>query len=175
MVINEMLKFGLNILVPAITKLFNLVLKSGNFPSAWNTNFQVPLFKKCDPLSCDNYRGISITSCLGKVFTSLLAERVQNFLSTNNTLSIYQAAFHKKHGTNDHIFILKTLITKYVKRLKLNLYCCFIDFRKVFDSVWRNGLLLKMRYLGIGGKLYKLLNNMLFKHYILCKITTGYH
>ena len=59
----------------------------------------------------------------------------------------------KKHGTNDHIFILKTLITKYVKRLKLNLYCCFIDFRKAFDSVWWNGLLLKMRYLGIGGKL----------------------
>ena len=160
MVINEMLKFGLNILVPAITKLFNLVLKSGNFPSAWNTNFQVPLFKKGDPLSCDNYRGISITSCLGKVFTSLLAERVQNFLSTNNMLSIYQTAFRKKHGTNDHIFILKTVITKYVKRLKLNLYCCFIDFRKAFDSVWRNGLLLKMRYLGIGGKLYKLLNNM---------------
>ena len=63
MVINEMLKFGPNILVPAITKLFNLVLKSGNFPSAWNTNFQVPLFKKGDLLSCDNYRGISITSC----------------------------------------------------------------------------------------------------------------
>ena len=73
------IKFGLNILVPAITKLFNLVLKSGNFPSAWNTNFQVPSFKKGHPLSCDNYRGISITSCLGKVFTSLLAERVQNF------------------------------------------------------------------------------------------------
>ena len=122
-------------------KLFNLVLKSGNFPSAWNTNFQAPLFEKGDPLSCDYYRGISITSCLGKVFTSLLAERVQNFLSTNNKLSIYQAAFRKKHGTNDHIFILKTLITKYVKRLKLNLYCCFIDFRKAFDSVWRNGLL----------------------------------
>ena len=56
LVINEMLKFGVNILVPALTKLFNLVLESGIFPCDWNTSFQVPLYKKGDPLKCDNYQ-----------------------------------------------------------------------------------------------------------------------
>ena len=103
-IINEMLKFCLNILSPSLAKLFNLVLSPGIFPTTWN--------------KCENYRGISIPSYLGKVFTSLLAERMQAFLFENDKLSIFQAAFRKKHGTNDHIFVLKTLITKYVKKNK---------------------------------------------------------
>ena len=45
LVINKMLKFGVNRLVPALTKLFNLVLESGIFPCDWNTSFQVPLYR----------------------------------------------------------------------------------------------------------------------------------
>ena len=130
MVINEMLKFSLELLVPSIAKVFNIVLKSGIFPSKWNTTFQVPLYKKGDPLNCDNYRGISLTSCLGKVFTGLLAERLQNFLAESSKLSPFQAAFRKNHGTNDHIFTLKTFITKYVKRLKSKLFCCLLTSAK---------------------------------------------
>ena len=115
--INKMLKFGVNILVPALTKLFNLVLESGISPCDWNTSYQVPLYKKGDPLKCDNNRGISITSCLGKVFTNLIADQIEQFLSHHNKLSIYQAAFRKKHETNDHIYTLQSLITKYARQL----------------------------------------------------------
>ena len=173
MVINEMLKFSLELLVPAIAKLFNIVLKSGIFPSKWNTTFQVPLYKKGDPLNCDNYRGISLTSCLGKVFTGLLAERLQNFLAESSKLSPFQAAFRKNHGTNDHIFTLKTLITKYVKRLKSKLFCCFIDFRKAFDGVWREAMFWKLRKLGIGGLFYNVVKNMYSETKSCVKLANG--
>ena len=152
MIINEMLKFSLGFLALALTKLFNTVFSYGHFPLSWNTTFQVPLYKKGDELNCDNYRGINVTSCLGKVFTSLLAERLQNYLAHLGKLSPNQAAFRKHHGTVDHI-TLKTLNTKYVKMRKLELFCCFVDFRKAFDSV-------NLTRLNIGGKLYELVQHM---------------
>ena len=74
--------------------------------------------------------------------------------------SSFQVAFKKNHGTNDHIYTLRTLINKYVRHYKLKLYCCFVDFRKAFDSVWRDGLFYKLRKLGVGGNMYKVLRNM---------------
>ena len=51
----------------------------------------------------------------------------------------------------DHVFILKTLINKYVYKCKRKLYVCFVDFKKAFDSVWRSALFLKLRAKGIKG------------------------
>lgn len=160
MILNEMLKCSANIILPSLAKLFNLVFESGVFPSLWNKTFQIPLFKSGDPLNCDNYRGISITSCLGKTFSAILAKRMNDFLDISNGISKYQAAFRKKHGTQDHILTIKSLINKYVIRYKRKLFCCFVDFRKAYDSVWRDGLFLKLRRLGIGGKYYSIIRNM---------------
>ncbi len=160
MTINEMLKYGAEIILPAVTKLFNTVLKAGIFPKQWNTTYQVPLHKGGDPINCDNYRGISITSCLGKAFSSVLSERLSSYLDENDALSNFQAAFRKNHGTLDHIFTLKALINKYVKQFKSKIFACFVDFRKAFDTVWREGMFLKLQRLGIHGHFYELIRNM---------------
>jgi len=36
----------------------------------------------------------------------------------------------------------------------------FIDFEKAFDSIWHEGLFLKLLENGIGGKTFDLINNM---------------
>jgi hypothetical protein len=46
--------------------------------------------------------------------------------------------------TSDHIYILKTLINKYSNKCKNNLYVCFVDFKKVFDSAVRQALMYKL-------------------------------
>jgi exonuclease III len=173
MVLNEMLKYSSNITVSSLAKLFNLVFNSGIFPSVWNKNFQIPLFKGGDPLNCDNYRGISITSCLGKTFNAILAKRMDDFLDQSNGISLYQAAFRKKHGTQDHIFTLKSLINKYVRRYKIKLFCCFVDLRKAYDSIWRDGLFLKLRRCGVGGKFYNIIRNMYADTHSCVKLPNG--
>jgi hypothetical protein len=160
LIINEMLKYGAEVLLPGMAKIFNLVLDTSCFPHQWNTTFQVPLFKSGDPLDCNNYRGISVTSCLGKLFNSILSKRLNSFLDEYGKISKYQAAFRNNHSTLDHMFTLKTLITKYVKQLKCKIFACFVDFRKAFDTVWRNGMLLKLRRLGVSGKFYELVKHM---------------
>ena len=43
---------------------------------------------------------------------------------------------------------------------KLELFCCFVDFRKAFDSVWRDAMFLNLTRLNIGGKFYELVKHM---------------
>ena len=58
------------------------------------------------------------------------------------------------------MFILKTLIYIYTSKKGGELYACFIDFSKAFDTVWRQGLLLKLLRYGICGKLYGIIKSM---------------
>ncbi len=44
--------------------------------------------------------------------------------------------------------------------IKGNIFAYFIDFKKAFDSIWHEGLYLKLIDSGIGGKLYDLIKSM---------------
>lgn len=55
---------------PIYCKLFNLVLQSGKVPEAWSVGIIVPIYKnKGDRDNPDNHRGITLLSCVGKIFT----------------------------------------------------------------------------------------------------------
>ena len=106
LILNEMIKSGADILLPSITKLFNLILKNGHFPEIWNTNLQTPIYK-----SGNN---------LGKLFTSVMQSRLLHYLEENNKISAKQAAFRPGFATTDHLFTLKSLINKYSKTSKVD-------------------------------------------------------
>ena len=134
-----MLKAGKLEFSPLLAKIFNLILIGGCFPENWSLSFLKPLYKSgsvCDP---SNYRGICLSSCLGKLFCSVLNQRLVKFLEENEMYKPNQIAFRAGYRTSDHMFVLKTLIDKYVrctqKNGKNNLYICFIDLRKAFDNV----------------------------------------
>ena len=60
--------------------LFNIVFKSGKNPEAWSIGFICPVYKgKGDAADIDNYRGITVLSCIGKLFTNGLNERIYAF------------------------------------------------------------------------------------------------
>jgi len=133
------------------------------------------VYKSGDPTDCGNYTGISVSSCLGKLFTSIIQKRqISDFLERNNLLCTNQGGFRKDYRTIDHVFILKTLINKYIYKCKKKLHVCFVDFRKAFDSVWRSALFLKLQKKGVGGKLYNLLCDMYSNTLYSCKYQTSY-
>jgi hypothetical protein len=173
MITNEMLKNGQSILLPAICKLFNTVFNSKCFPTKWNISAITPIHKKGCNFNPDNYRGISITSCLGKCFTSVLSNRLIKYIDDNNIISDHQAAFRKSSRTSDHMFVLKSLLNKYTSKKKGKLYTCFVDFRKAFDSVWREALLYKILKLGIRGNFYWILKYMYTNSFSCVKLPQG--
>ena len=119
-----------------------------------------PLYKNVgereDP---SNYRGISLLSCLGKVFSNLINDRLTRFVNENNIIGPEQAGFRSGFSTLDHIFSLKTLIDIYLNKHK-RLYCWYVDYSKAFDTVSRTELWSKLLNNNISGKLFQIIYNM---------------
>ncbi len=158
---NEMLKAGQSILSPVIHKLCNLIYSNSTFPDVWRTSMLMPLHKKGDTHNPQNYRGISLSSNLCKLFCTVIHTRLAKFLKDNNLIPNNQIGFQKLSRTADHVLTLKTLIDKYLNKLsKERLYVCFVDFRSAFDTISRRALFYKMSLAGIGGHFLKSLQDM---------------
>jgi hypothetical protein len=85
-----------------------------------------------------------------------------------------QAGFRKKYRTTDHIFVLNKLVDDVMKTKNKRLYCCFVDFKKAFDNVWHEALLVKLNYIGITGKIFNIIESM-YKNATICtKIKNKY-
>ncbi len=117
-ILGEMLKHSTPALQTAVLKLFNFVLSSGCSPDIWSQGLITPIHKSGDKLDPNNFRGICVSSNLGKLFSSILNNRIVNFLNEHNVLSPSQIGFLSNYRTTDHIYTLHTLINKHVKQTK---------------------------------------------------------
>ena len=61
--------------------LFNGIMKLHISPKFLETGFIVPIFKSGESSDPGNYRGTTITSCFGKLFTLIINERLLEFLN----------------------------------------------------------------------------------------------
>ncbi len=160
MILNEYIKYTKDLLSPLYVKLFNKILDSGNFPSEWLIGVIVPLYKnKGDKTDVNNYRGVTLLSCIGKLFTSILNERLREYVNVNNIISEAQAGFRAEYSTLDHIFLLKCVIDLFLWK-KEKLFCLFVDYKKAFDMVWREGLWYKLVKEKVDGKIMNVIRNM---------------
>ena len=95
--INEFFKYSKSYLCPVITKLFNVVLNSEIFPESWAKGLIVPVYKnKGDRSDPNNYRGITLISCVCKMFTPLISCRISKYVENFQILGNEQAGFRKK-------------------------------------------------------------------------------
>jgi hypothetical protein len=90
-------------LLEALTKLFNECLNKGIYP--WNKTVISPLHKKGDINNPDNYRAIAVGSNMGKLFSSILLQRLLQYRKTSNPDTPNQLGFCKEAQTVDHIYI----------------------------------------------------------------------
>ena len=81
---NEMLKSGIDIIVPFLNYVFQYLFNNGIFPSDWSKSIIVPVHKKGDVDDCNSYRPISLTSLVFKIFTHVL-NQILTKLATSPT------------------------------------------------------------------------------------------
>ena len=161
MILNEFIKSTFDKMEQIYVSLFNRILNEGQIPESWTIGLIVPIYKnKGDKDDFNNYRGITLLSCLGKLFTSVINSRLNRFAEETRLINENQTGFRKNYSTLDHVFLLKNLIDLNVKNGKQKLYCAFIDYKKAFDTVWRSALWHKLVKSGITGKLYNVITNM---------------
>ena len=160
MILNEMIKHGQCIFVPLFNKLFNLIFSNGKYPSLWSKGYISTIHKSGSKSDPSNYRGITICDNVGKLFNSVLNNRLSDYFEKHKLICKEQIGFMKGRRTADHMFVLNTLLNKYIKSQSKYIYACFVDFKKAFDSVWHLGLLYKLKLANVGTKFFTIIKSM---------------
>ena len=88
-------KLSSSILAPALVKIFNLSIHTGIYPDNLKMAKVIPIFKKGDPTSVNNYRPISILSLINKIFEKVIYSRLINFIEKYQILYKYKYGFRK--------------------------------------------------------------------------------
>ena len=107
----------------------------------------------------ENYRGITLLSTFGKLFTRILNNRLNEWAETYHVYIEAQSGFRRQLGTIDNVFVLHGLIKHFINEGK-RLYAAFIDFTKAFDYVVRENLWLKLIKVGVRGKILNIIKSM---------------
>ena len=171
---NEMLKAGKLVFWRPILVLFNSILSSTAYPAKWKPDILSPLHKSGDKDDPNNYRGISVASCFGKLFNKLLQKRLEKLCLEKNFISDTQGSGKAGSRTSDHLLIVKFLVDKYVKKQGKKLFACFVDLRKAYDTVPRTKLFYTLlNDYSIGGNFLKILQEIYKGNQVFVKLTNG--
>ena len=171
-ILNEMIKAFSESHMSVLTKIFNIVLLSGHMPHEWVIGIVKPIYtNKGDINDPDNYRGITLLGCFGKLFTSILNDRLTTYINLNEMMSEAQAGFRKGYSTTDQLFTLKCIVELFLCQGR-RLFCTFVDYSKAFDSINRATLWKKLISYGITGKVIDVIMNM-YKSIKSCVMDSG--
>jgi hypothetical protein len=135
--------------------LFRKSLAEGSLPKDWKIAHVSPIFKNKGSRSDPNqYRPISLTSCVGKVLERLVNDSLLKHLQCNNLISSRQFGFLPKHSTTDQlIFLLHEMFAALDN--KQSVIACFLDLASAFDTVPHAAIRHKLLAYGIRGILYR--------------------
>ena len=97
----------------------------------------IPIPMKGKAKECSSYHPIALISHASKVVLKILQARLQQYV--NCELPDIQAGFRKGRGTRDQTSNISWIIEK-AREFQKNIYFCFIDYAKIFDSVDHNKL-----------------------------------
>ena len=129
----KIIKYRRYELATPLVHLFHLSIRAGVFPAKLKTSRTEPVFKSGDPLSCDNYRPISLLSSISKILEKFVANQLVNHLEYNKLLYEHQYGFQRKKSTVHNLLHLTNFVSKELKEKKL-VIGTFLD-QKAFDVV----------------------------------------
>src|ERR1043165_5205028 len=149
-----------NFLCLPLSILFMLIFQSGKLPDAWKLALVKPIFKKGSSSDPNNYRPISLTSIVCKIFEAIIKKYLVSYLATYSLISKHQHGFLERHSTTSNLmeclndWTLALDNKKFVKIL-------YVDFAKAFDVVSVPKLMYKLGKYGIKGLLFSCIESFL--------------
>ena len=98
-------------LSPVFSRLFRLIFKSKNFPTSWKHSLVQPIPKSGARSDPSNYRPISITCTISKVFETILNDHFLKHLENNSLLSDHQYGFRRARSNGDLLSYVTSIWT----------------------------------------------------------------
>ena len=118
--------------VKVLHSICQQIWKTQQWPQDWKRSVLIPISKKRNAKECSNYQTITLISQASKVMLKILQARLRPYV--NCEVPDIQARFRKGRRTRDQIANICWIIEK-SREFQKNIYFCFIDSAKAFDSV----------------------------------------
>lgn len=151
----ELLK--IRCLLPILHNFLGKCWEHERFPDDMRDANIITLYKgKGDRGDCNNYRGISLLSIVGKLFARVILAKLQRL--AERVYPEAQCGFRSGRSTTDMIFTLRQLQEK-SREQNSPLVIAFVDLNKAFDTVSREGLYIAIRKIGCPPKLLNLVKS----------------
>jgi len=157
---NIVLKNTANPISLPLSILFNICINKGEFPSSFKETIVIPIYKNGERNKCSNYRPISLTLTISKLFEKCLKIRIFEFLDKHIFFHKNQFGFRSNMSTNNALYYTTKFIYDNIDD-KQNVIGIFLDIKKAFDSVDHNILLKKLFLYGIRDVTYNLIKSYL--------------
>ena len=142
--------------------LFKHNLENESFPNEWKKANIVPIHKKGDKQLIQNYRPVSLLPIFGKIFEKIIFNSLFKYLENNNLLNPHQSGFRPGDScVHQLLSITYDIYKSFDANPSLEVRGIFLDMSKAFDRVWHEGLLFKLKRLGLSGKYYGLIKSFL--------------
>lgn len=137
----EHLKNSHPILLCILKKLFNLMISVGYVPNGFGLGLTIPIPKDLSSkvLKISNFRGITLSPVVSKVFEHCLLIRFGKFLISAPN----QFGFKKGMSCSHAIYAVRSTIDQHIKN-DSTISICSLDLSKAFDKVNIHGLLSKL-------------------------------
>jgi hypothetical protein len=146
------LKKGGDVLIHQLTRLFKISFEQGKLPQDWKRSVIFPIKKKSSARTVDDFRPISITSCLCRTFERIIRASVIDFMDRNELINSSQHGFvHRKSTTSALLSYANTLSVALDGGMCAD--SAYFDFSKAFDKVRHDHLIYKLKTYGISGSL----------------------
>ena len=155
-----------------LLKFMNYIFKNG-YPDQWRQGIIIPIKKPYKiPTAPESYRPITLNNTMSKLIGKIVNCRLQNYLEYINFYSKVQSGFRAAHSTLDGICRLELDARMAILQKK---YCVavFLDISQAFDTVWHQGVLIKLKEMGLNGYLPNFIKGFLKNRQI--SVRTGAH
>ena len=152
-------------MAPYLSVVFRLLVRLGSFPACWRQVNVTPVSKGLQPSSVANYRPISITSVLSKVFERLVSVRLLRFIECSGMHPTTKFAYRKGLGTCDALLCVSHTLQSALESGQ-EARIVLIDFSAAFDKVNHLGILYKLCSGGTGGSVFSILTQTITARYV---------
>ena len=157
---NKLLKCIKHELSKSLTLIINQMLTTGIFPESLKLSKITPINKKGDRVFLENYRPISLLPTISKIFERVIHDQLYDYFNSNNLLAAQQYGFRPQHSTEYAAVKLVDHTSSEMENQKIPT-AVFIDLSKAFDTLSYDILLYKLKYYGVTGTEFKLMQNYL--------------
>jgi hypothetical protein len=144
--------------------LYRDCLDMGITPTDLRLSHIIPIFKGGHQGLAADYRPISLTSHICKIFEKVIRNHLASFLQTNNLYNPNQHGFRKGRSCLSQLLAHYDLIIEYLEK-GLNVDTIYLDFSKAFDKVDHRIVMEKLEMLGISGKIKRWIHSFLTERY----------